>query len=82
MKRAEKYHIIKKLKNSDSLCFQWVSEFLFSPTVKDGIILPESLFFYKLMEIQPHLSGILTKAEKIRCTATADFPLFTLLLFT
>ena len=43
MKRAEKYHIIKKLKNSDSLCFQWVSEFLFSPTVKDGII--SQLFF-------------------------------------
>ena len=51
MKRAEKYHIIKKLKNSDSLCFQWVSEFLFSPTVKDGIIARISTLFNDLLSL-------------------------------
>ena len=59
MKRAEKYHIFKKLKNSDSLCFQWVSEFLFSTTVKDGIITPPPILvklYFVGQELQPLLS--------------------------
>ena len=59
------------IKNSDSLCFQWVSEFLFSPTVKDGIV---PLFHWLFNKIHSSEYNILKGGETMAIftgTATA-----------